>query len=95
MSGGQVDAVIAITVLETIALLAYHYTTKRSLTPRDYLLNVASGVCLMLALRCALSGSDWLYMSMWLVTAGMAHFADIAMRLRQGAQTRQGIKLLS
>ncbi len=94
LSGGLVDTIIGITLLETAALLAYHHQTKRGLAPRDYLLNVASGLCLMLALRCALSGAAWYFVSVWLMAAGLAHVADIALRLQQSAQTQQGIKPL-
>ena len=87
-NGGLVDTIISITLLETVALLLYHRTTKRGLAPRDYLLNVASGLCLMLALRCALSGAAWYFISMWLMAAGLAHVADIAMRLQQRTQTQ-------
>ena len=95
MSGGLVDAIIALTLLETGVLLVLHLTTKRGLAPRDYLLNVASGLCLMLALRCALTGAAWFFVPVWLIAAGAAHTADIALRLRQRTQIPQKIKPLS
>ena len=82
-SGGLIDTIITITLLETAVLLVHHYTTKRGLMPRDYLFNVASGLCLMLALRCALSGAAWYFLTIWLMAAGLVHIADIAIRLRQ------------
>ena len=85
-SGKLVDAIIVITLLETAALLTYHYQTKRGLKPRDYLLNIASGLCLMLALRCTLTGAAWYFMALWLMAAGLAHMVDIAMRLQQRRQ---------
>jgi hypothetical protein len=85
VGGGLVDTIIAITLIETAGLLALYYTKKRGLAPRDYLLNVASGLCLMLALRCALLGSEWYLISLFLLAAGFAHVADIAMRLQQRA----------
>lgn len=88
VSGGLVDTIIAITLLETAALLLYHHQTKRGLKPRDYLLNVLSGLCLMLALRCVLTGAAWYFVSMWLMAAGLAHVADIALRLQQRGQIR-------
>ena len=87
MNGGLIDAIIAITLVEVAALLLYHHQTKRGLSPRDYLLNVASGLCLMLALRCSLVGSSWYFIAAFLSGAGFAHTADIAMRLRQRAQS--------
>ena len=87
VGGGLIDTIIAITLLEVATLLAYHRKTKRGLKPRDYLLNVASGLCLMLALRCTLSGVTWYFVSVWLMAAGLAHIADIAVRLQHRAQT--------
>lgn len=88
MGGGLTDTIIAITLLEVAALLAHHRQTKRGLSPRDYLLNVVSGLCLMLALRCALAGSAWYFISAFLMAAGLAHVADIVLRLRQRAHSR-------
>lgn len=95
MSGGLVDMIIVITLLETAALLLYYHQTKRGLTPRDYVLNVVSGLCLMLALRCVMAGAAWYFVPIWLMAAGLVHVADIAMRLQQRTQAQQGIKPLS
>jgi len=78
-----------ITLLETASLLLFHNQTKRGLPPRDYLLNVLSGVCLMLALRCPLSGAAWYFVSLWLMAAGVAHVGDIVVRLQQSARAAQ------
>ena len=86
VGGGLIDTIIAITLIEVTFLLLYHHQTKRGLMPRDYLLNVLSGLCLMLALRCALSASSWYFIGAFLALAGTAHVADIAMRLRQRNQ---------
>ncbi len=87
--GGLVDTIIAITLLEVALLLAYHHQTKRGLAPRDYLLNVLSGLSLMLALRCSLAGSAWFFIAAWLTVAGATHVADIAMRLQQRALSQK------
>jgi len=83
--GGLIDTIITITLLEVAALLAHHYQTKRGLKPRDYLLNVTSGLCLMLALRCTMQASPWYFTALFLTAAGLAHVADIALRLQQRA----------
>lgn len=82
VGGGLIDTIITITVLEVLALWAYQRTTKCGLEPRDYLLNVASGLCLMLALRSALGGGNWYVMALFLLAAGMAHVTDLVMRLK-------------
>ena len=83
VGGGLVDTVIVITLLELAFLLVYHHQTKRGLAPRDYLLNVLSGLSLMLALRYSLADKAWFFIAAWLAAAGAAHVADVAMRLQQ------------
>ena len=82
MGGGLIDAIVVVTVLEVTVLLLYHHQTKRGLKPREYLLNIVSGLCLMLALRYALTNGSWYIISAFLLAAGLAHAADIALRLR-------------
>ena len=91
ISGGLIDVIIVITLLEFAALLLYQQQTKRGLMPRDYLLSMLSGLCLMLALRCALKDNSWYFIASFLALAGIAHVTDIAMRLRQRKQFRQSI----
>lgn len=82
-SGQLIDIVIAVTLLECAALILYHRLTKRGLAPRDYLLNLAAGLCLMLALRSALSETGWLWMVLCLMAAGLAHVTDLWIRWRR------------
>ena len=88
-SNGLIDTIIAITLMEVAFLLLYHHLKKRGLAPHDYLLNVLSGLSLMLALRCCLAGSAWFFIATWLVAAGVAHVADIAMRLQRRSSDHQ------
>ena len=52
-----IDAVIAITLLECVILVVHHRLTGRGVAPGDFLATLASGLCLMLALRGALAGA--------------------------------------
>ena len=79
------DIAIAFTLLEGVALLAVHHWTGRGLPPRDYLLNLLAGLCLMLALRCALEAA-WSVVPVFMMAAGTAHGCDIALRLRRKAR---------
>lgn len=87
MSGGHlvnlVDLVVALTLLECVALVGYHRLTRRGVAPKDYALNLASGLCLMFALRCALVTADWQWVALWLTAAGLAHGADIISRWKR------------
>ena len=77
------DAVIAFTLLEGVALWLYHATTGRGLAPRDYALNMVSGLCLMLAVRTALGDSPWPWIAVCLAGAGLAHGLDIWRRFQR------------
>jgi hypothetical protein len=78
-----VDTVIALTVAEGLALWIFWRRTGRGVAPRDYACNLVSGLCLMLALRCALgAAAPWTVLA-WLSAAGLAHATDIASRWRK------------
>ena len=64
-----VDAVILFTVLECALLLLVRQLTGRGVAARDFVVNLLSGLCLMLALRC--------------LAAGAAHAVDLSMRWRR------------
>ncbi|WP_395688764.1 hypothetical protein [Caenimonas koreensis] len=80
-----VDLVIALSVLEGLALALYHRATSRGIPPGDYALNLLSGLCLMLAVRSQLAGENLLWLAAWLLAAGVAHWADIWRRWRRRA----------
>lgn len=77
-----VELVIVITLVEGLALAWYHRRTRRGVRPRDYGLNLLSGLCLMLALRSALVGAGTLWMACWLLAAGLFHGTDLWRRWR-------------
>ena len=78
-----IDIVIAVTLIECVALIFYHHLTKRGLAPKDYLLNLGAGLCLMLALRSALADAGWMWMVLCLMAAGLAHGTDLWSRWRR------------
>jgi hypothetical protein len=79
-SGRLIDIVMVITLLEGAFLLTLHRTTGLGVAPRDFVLNMASGLCLMLALRLALSGAGWQVSALCLMAAGGLHAVDIYKR---------------
>ena len=81
--GLLVDIAIVITVLEGIGLAAYHRMTGRGIAPHNYALNLVAGLCLMLALRAALAGSNAGWMALCLSAAGLAHGTDIWRRWKK------------
>lgn len=77
------DAVIVFTLFEGLALWIHHAATGRGLAPRDYALNMLSGLCLMLAVRAALGTSPWPWIAACLAGAGLAHGLDIWRRFQR------------
>lgn len=82
-----VDAVILLTLLEAAALAAYRHRTGAGVAVRDFIVNLASGLCLMLALRGALAGAGGMVIAAWLLAAGLLHAADLALRWSRPADT--------
>jgi len=81
-----IDAVIAVTLVECAALTLWHRASGTGVAPRDFALNLMSGLCLMFALRCLArdAGSAWI--SLFLLAAGIAHAADIVRRWQRAAR---------
>jgi hypothetical protein len=77
-----VDAVIAFTVLETLALLAWRRYSGRGIAPRPLLSTMASGLTLMVALRVVVAGAPWPWLVACLMAAGVAHAIDLRVRWR-------------
>ena len=78
-----VEVVMGLTLLEGVALAAYHHLTGRGLAARDYALNLFSGLCLMLALRSVVVEAGEVWTALFLTTAGLGHVADLICRWRR------------
>jgi hypothetical protein len=77
-----IDVVIAITLLECVLLSLHHRLTGRGVAPADFIVNLFSGLCLMLALRGALTGAAAAWVLLPLLLAGMTHALDLSRRWR-------------
>jgi hypothetical protein len=77
-----VDAVIAITLLEAAWLV---WRRRRGPWSASLACTLASGLCLMLALRASLAGAGTTWIVAAVSAAGMAHLADLALRRRAAA----------
>jgi hypothetical protein len=81
VSGSRlVDVVIGLTLIEAVVLTLYHRTTGRGVAPREFALNMLSGLCLMFALRSALINANWPWIALFLTAAGLLHAVDIGRR---------------
>lgn len=83
-----INLAVGLTVAEALGLLANYYLRRRGLAPDEYLLNLLSGLCLMLALRSALGAGDPLGPILYLSLAGVCHVADLLWRLWRMQRTR-------
>jgi hypothetical protein len=81
VSGRVVDLVLAVMLVEAIALAAYHRRTGRGLPAVAIVLNLAAGAALLLALRGALVGAGWGWIALALAGAFAAHLADLRQRV--------------
>lgn len=79
-SGHLVEVILALTALEWLALSAYHRLTGRGVEPRDFGRNLASGMCLLLALLAALRHAWWGWIAASLTGALLAHVSDLGRR---------------
>lgn len=81
-SGRIVDLVLAVMVLE-IGLILWRRSGGRGGLAADLLLAFAPGICLLLALRAALTGGGWIPVAGWIALSLPFHLADLARRLRR------------
>ena len=79
-TGRIVDLIVALTVVEWLALAAYHRSTGRGIAPLDLLGNLLAGAFLLLALRGALLGAGWGWIGLALAAALIAHLSDLGRR---------------
>jgi hypothetical protein len=76
--GRAVDLVLAVIILEFMALSVWRRNSPGPLI--DRFLAFAPGVCLLLALRAALTGSDWIWVAAFMAASFPVHVADLLRR---------------
>jgi hypothetical protein len=87
-SAALIDAVIAVTLIEVAALLAWRRLRGTGLAPRQLLLHVAAGLFLMLGARSLAVGSAWPWLPLCLAAAGLCHAIDLRARWRVAGSVR-------
>ena len=75
--GRVLDAILAGMGLEACFLVALHRLTGRGVAPACLLPNLCSGLCLLLAMRLALGGAWWGFVSLALLGALCLHVGDL------------------
>jgi hypothetical protein len=74
-SGHAADLVLAVIALEFAVLV---WRRRRPLS--EVILTLGPGACLLLALRCALTGAPWPWIALWLAASFPLHLADVIRR---------------
>ena len=78
-----IQVVIAVTVVEGLALLVWHRLRGGGVAPADYLANMVAGLCLMGAMVGMARGAGLAWVAAWLLAAGVAHGTDLFTRWRR------------
>lgn len=79
-SGAIVDLILVLVALECIALFSLRRFWGKGPSVYDWLPNLASGACLLLALRATMAQATWLWVALFLTLSLVAHLADLARR---------------
>lgn len=82
-SGRIVDLILVLVTVEALALIGLRLWAGVGPPLPPTLLTLGSGAALMLALRAALTGSDWILIAAPLTAALVAHVAYLSVVLRR------------
>jgi hypothetical protein len=77
-NGWIISWILAGMLLEAAALTGFHAWRGRGVAPKNFLANLASGMCLLLAMRLALGGAWWGFTAASLLGALIFHVTDLA-----------------
>jgi hypothetical protein len=79
--GGRViDLILALMVVEAVALTMLYRATGRGIAPVRLWPNLLAGAFLMLALRASLTGAGVAAIGSWLFLGLIGHLVDLALR---------------
>lgn len=91
-SGRAIDLVLLVLAVELLLLLASKRVADAGIRRLDVLGQLLAGACLLVALRCALSGADYRWTLVFVTASLPAHMFDLARRLRaRGGATSKPI----
>lgn len=82
-SGIAIAIVLAVMLIEGIALFLHYRRHRTGLAPKDFVFNLIAGACLLLALQCALLDGPWYVIVLALTASFAAHLADMRHRWRR------------
>ncbi len=79
-SGRVLDLILLAMLGEGVALVLGYRVFRRGVPPAACLPNLAAGMCLLLAMRLALAGAWWGYVSAALLGSLVCHLGDLRAR---------------
>lgn len=79
-SGRVIDLILVLVGVEAAGLALLHRLTGRVPRLAALLPNLAAGACLLVAVRAALTGAEWIWVAASLLGALIAHIADLLTR---------------
>jgi hypothetical protein len=91
LSGTLVDVALSVIALEFVILVALRLHGLHGLRPLDLLGQLLAGAFLLLAVRCALRGSDYRWTLVMLTASFPAHAFDLARRARGQAPNESAV----
>lgn len=87
-SGRLVEIIVLLMLLEGGLLLLWRWRSGGAVPAAGVLAMIGAGVCLMLALRAALTGAGSGSVAFWLLLALLAHVGDLAARWQRPSRGR-------
>ena len=83
LSGRIIDIVVAVLLLELIAISVLHRTRGTGIAPYPLLVNIGAGGSLALAVKASVTGAGWQWIAIWLVASLVFHVLDLGARWRK------------
>ena len=79
-SGRFIDLILLLMALEGLGLLLLWRVRACGIPPAALVLILASGACLLLAVRAALTDAGWVWVWLFVTVALVVHLADLRQR---------------
>ena len=85
LSGRIIDVVIAVLLLELVAVSILHKTRGLGIAPYPLMVNIGAGGSLALAIKASITGAGWQWIATWLITSFVFHVLDLRTRWRRAS----------
>jgi hypothetical protein len=87
-SGRLVELIVVLMLVEAALLLWWRWRSGGGVPATGSIAMIGAGICLMLALRAALTGAGAGGVAIWLMLALVAHVGDLAARWQRPSRGR-------